>query len=114
MLTWPRFLAVLIKEFVQMRRDRLTFAMMIGVPTMQLVRFGFAINSDPKRLPTAVVSAQASPFARSFVRALENTDYYKVVAQPRTVGEADRLDATGAVQFVINIPERLSRSLPRR
>jgi len=96
-LTWPRFLAVLIKEFVQMRRDRLTFAMMIGVPIMQLVLFGFAINSDPKALPTAVISAEASPFARSFVRALENTGYYKVVAQPRTMDEADRLLAMGEV-----------------
>jgi ABC-2 type transport system permease protein len=113
MLTWPRFLAVLIKEFVQMRRDRLTFAMMIGVPIMQLVLFGYAINSDPKALPTAVISAEASPFARSFVRALENTGYYKVVAQPRTVDEADELLAMGRVQFVLNIPEDFARSLQR-
>jgi ABC-2 type transport system permease protein len=113
MFTWHRFLAVLIKEFVQMRRDRLTFAMMIGVPIMQLVLFGYAINSDPKRLPTAVVSAEASPFARSFVRALENTDYYRVVAQPRTVDEADRLVAMGEVQFVIHIPEDFSRRIQR-
>ncbi|QJR09019.1 putative multidrug ABC transporter permease YbhR [Usitatibacter rugosus] len=113
MLTWHRFLAVLIKEFVQMRRDRLTFAMMIGVPIMQLVLFGYAINSDPKRLPTAVVSAESSPFARSFVQALENTDYYRVVAQPRTVDEADALVATGQVQFVIHIPEDFSRGIQR-
>ena len=113
MFAWHRFIAVLVKEFVQMRRDRLTFAMMVGVPIMQLVLFGYAINSDPKRLPTAVVSAEASPFARSFVRALENTDYYRVVAQPRTIDEADRMLAMGKVQFVITIPEDFSRSIQR-
>src|SRR5204863_6122787 len=77
-----RFTAVLMKEFVQMRRDRLTFAMMIGVPIMQLVLFGYAINMDPKALPAAVVSADASPFSRSLVRALENTGYFRVVATP--------------------------------
>ena len=73
MFALHRFAAVLMKEFVQMRRDRLTFAMMIGVPVMQLVLFGYAINMDPKALPAAVVSADASPFSRSLVRALENT-----------------------------------------
>ena len=113
MFTWPRFLAVLIKEFVQMRRDRLTFAMMIGVPIMQLVLFGYAINTDPKALPAAVVAAESSPFSRSFVRALENTGYYRIVAQPRTVDEANELVAMGKVQFVINIPEDFSRRLQR-
>jgi len=80
MFALHRFLAVLVKEFVQMRRDRLTFAMMIGVPIMQLVLFGYAINMDPKALPAAVVAADSSPFSRSLVRALENTGYYKVVA----------------------------------
>jgi ABC-2 type transport system permease protein len=113
MFTWPRFLAVLIKEFVQMRRDRLTFAMMIGVPIMQLVLFGFAINTDPKALPAAVVSAESSVFSRSFVRALENTGYFRIVAQPRTVDEADRLIADGEVQFVLHLPEDFSRRIQR-
>ena len=113
MFTIHRFLAVLTKEFVQMRRDRLTFAMMIGVPIMQLVLFAYAINMDPKALPTAVVSADASPFTRSLVRALENTGYYKVVALPQTVDEADELLARGEVQFVLQIPEDFSRKLQR-
>ena len=113
MFTWPRFLAVLIKEFVQMRRDRLTFAMMIGVPIMQLVLFGYAINTDPKALPAAVVSAESSVFSRSFVRALENTGYFRIVAQPRTVDEADRLIADGEVQFVLHLPEDFSRRIQR-
>ena len=113
MFAWHRFIAVLVKEFVQMRRDRLTFAMMIGVPIMQLVLFGYAINTDPKALPTAVVSAEASPFARSFVRAMENTGYYRVVSQPRTVDEANELLAMGKVQFVVTIPEDFSRGIQR-
>ncbi len=66
--SWTRFVAVLAKEFVQMRRDRVTFAMMVGVPIMQLILFGFAINSDPKNLPTAVLDADPSVFSRSFIR----------------------------------------------
>jgi ABC-2 type transport system permease protein len=108
-----RFMAVLTKEFVQMRRDRLTFAMMIGVPIMQLVLFGYAINMDPKGLPAAVVSADASPFTRSLVRALENSGYYKVVAMPGTVEEAEALLARGEVQFVLQVPEDFSRKLQR-
>jgi ABC-2 type transport system permease protein len=113
MIALHRFLAVLMKEFVQMRRDRLTFAMMIGVPIMQLVLFGFAINADPKSLPTAVVAAESSPFARSLVRALENTGYFKVVAAPATVDEADAMIARGQVQFVLQIPEDFSRRVQR-
>jgi ABC-2 type transport system permease protein len=113
MFTLHRFLAVLVKEFVQMRRDRLTFAMMIGVPVMQLVLFGYAINMDPKGLPAAVVSAESSPFSRSLVRALENTGYYKVIATPATVDEADRLLVLGRVQFVIQVPEDFSRRIQR-
>jgi ABC-2 type transport system permease protein len=112
-LSWHRFIAVLTKEFVQMRRDRLTFAMMIGVPIMQLVLFGYAINMDPKGLPAAMVSADASPFSRSLVRALENTGYFRIVATPATVDAADRLLARGEVQFVLHVPEDFSRKLQR-
>ena len=113
LFAFHRFAAVLMKEFVQMRRDRLTFAMMIGVPVMQLVLFGFAINMDPKALPAAVVSAEASPFSRSLVRSLENTGYFRIVATPATVDEADRLLRIGSVQFVLQVPEDFSRKLQR-
>ena len=113
MFALHRFIAVLMKEFVQMRRDRLTFAMMIGVPVMQLVLFGYAINMDPKGLPAAVVSADQSPFTRSLVRALENTGYFRIVAQPATVDEAEDLLALGRVQFVLQVPEDFSRRLQR-
>jgi len=108
-----RFIAVLMKEFVQMRRDRLTFAMMIGVPVMQLVLFGYAINMDPKALPAAVVTAESSVFSRSLTRALENTGYFKVIATPATVDEADKLLILGKVQFVLQVPEDFSRRLQR-
>jgi len=113
MFAWHRFIAVLAKEFVQLRRDRLTFAMMIGVPVMQLVLFGFAINMDPKGLPAAVVAADSSTFSRSLVRALENTGYFQVVAVPRSVAEADKLLQLGKVQFVLQFPEDFSRKLQR-
>ncbi len=113
MFAFHRFIAVLMKEFVQMRRDRLTFAMMIGVPVMQLVLFGYAINMDPKGLPTAVVTAEPSVFSRSLTRALENTGYFRVVATPATVHEADRLLALGKVQFVLQVPEDFARRLQR-
>jgi len=104
---------MLVKEFVQMRRDRLTFAMMVGVPLMQLILFGYAINMDPKGLPAAVVSAESSAFSRSLVRALENTGYFRIVATPATVAEADRLLQMGRVQFVVQIPEDFSRRVLR-
>ena len=110
---WHRFLAVLTKEFIQMRRDRLTFAMMVGIPMIQLILFGFAINADPKELPTAVRVADHSEFSRSFVRALENSGYFKVTAQPRNEAEAERLIAEGDVQFVVSIPENFARKLAR-
>jgi ABC-2 type transport system permease protein len=113
MFSLQRFVAMLVKEFVQMRRDRLTFAMMIGVPLMQLVLFGYAINMDPKGLPAAVVSADSSPFSRSLVHALENTGYFRVVATPATVAEADHMLQMGRVQFVLQIPEDFSRRVQR-
>ena len=113
MFSPQRFLAMLVKEFVQVRRDRLTFAMMIGVPLMQLVLFGYAINMDPKALPAAVVSAESSTFSRSLVAALANTGYFRVVATPSTEAESDRLLRLGEVQFVLHIPEDFSRRLQR-
>jgi ABC-2 type transport system permease protein len=111
--SWARFWAVLMKEFVQMRRDRLTFAMMVGIPILQLILFGFAINSDPRALPTAVLSADNSVFSRSFLRAVENSGYFRIVRQLSSESEAERLLAEGTVQFVISVPENFSRKLVR-
>jgi ABC-2 type transport system permease protein len=112
-LSGGRVIAVLRKEFTQLKRDRLTFAMLIGVPLVQLVLFGYAINGDPRRLPTAVVSAEASPFVRSIVRAAENTGYFEVIAAAASDGEAERLIAEGRVQFALVFPSDFTRTLLR-
>ena len=112
-LSWRRFRAVLIKEFIQMRRDRLTFGMMIGVPLLQLILFGYAINTDPKQLPTALLVADQGVFARSLVRALENSDYFEITRQAASEADADELLVRGDVQFVISIPEDFGRELLR-
>ncbi|MDD5759293.1 MAG: ABC transporter permease [Desulfobulbaceae bacterium] len=112
-LSLRRFLAIVIKEFVQMRRDRITFAMMIGIPFMQMILFGFAINSDPKHLPTAVLSADNSTFSRSIIQAMENSGYFRVVKVVQSEAEAALLIDEGDVQFVLNIPEQFSRKLLR-
>ena len=112
-LSGARLLAILIKEFRQMRRDRLTFAMMLGVPLLQLVLFGYAINTDPKHLPIAVVEADHSEFSRSFVRALENSRYFEVAARVASEAEGDRLLARGEAQFLLVVPPDFSRRLVR-
>ncbi len=104
---------MVLKEFIQMRRDRATFAMMVGIPLVQLVLFGFAINSDPKHLPAAIRAADQGPFARTLVAALRNSDYFVLVREAASEAEAQRLLQLGDVQFVINIPEDFSRKLLR-
>jgi ABC-2 type transport system permease protein len=113
LFSWPRFIAVLLKEFIQMKRDRLTFGMIVGVPIIQLVLFGFAINTDPKGLPAAVVINDESPFSRALVRGLENSQYFKFTHRAASEAEADRLLQLGTVQFVLVIPPDFSRKLQR-
>lgn len=108
-----RFVAMLIKEFHQMRRDRTTLGMMIGVPLIQLTLFGFAINTDPKALPTAVYSPDNSAFTRSITAAMVNTEYFKIVAEPRNATEIDKLLKRGKIQFAVTIPTDFSRKLLR-
>jgi ABC-2 type transport system permease protein len=112
-ISLTRLWAVVVKEFVQMRRDRLTFAMMIGIPLMQMVIFGFAINADPRNLPLAVLSADNSPFSRSIVAAMQNTTYFNLVQTLNDEKEARRLIDRGEVQFVLSIPAGFSRDLIR-
>lgn len=108
-----RLWAIVLKEFIQMKRDRVTFGMMVGIPLMQLLLFGFAINSDPRHLPTAVHLADSGPFARTLVQALRTSDYFQIVHLAETEAEAQRLLQLGEVQFVINIPVDFSRRLLR-
>jgi len=111
--TLYRLWAIVLKEFIQMRRDRVTFGMMIGIPLLQLTLFGFAINSDPRHLPTALRIADHGPWARSLVAALRQSDYFAIVRETKTEAEAAQLLQRGEVQFVINIPEDFSRRLLR-
>lgn len=108
-----RLLAIVSKEFIQMRRDRVTFGMMVGIPLMQLMLFGFAINSDPRHLPTAIRSADDGPFARTLVAALQHSEYFRIVRTTDSEAETQRLLQLGDAQFVINIPVDFSRDLVR-
>ena len=112
-MSWSRLLAILLKELRQVRRDRLTFGMMVAVPIVQLILFGFAINSDLKHLPLAVVVMDHSEHTRSFVAGLENSGYFQVTERPATVQQADALLAKGAVQFALVVPSDFSRRLLR-
>jgi ABC-2 type transport system permease protein len=108
-----RLLAIFIKEFQQMMRDRLTFAMAIGVPILQLVLFGYAINTDPKGLPTVLVAADIGPMARSVSAALQNTGYFRIVHTTTREQEGARWIELGEAQFMVVIPEDFSRALIR-
>jgi ABC-2 type transport system permease protein len=111
--SFTRLGGIITKEFTQMRRDRLTFAMMLGIPLLQLVLFGFAINSDPRHLPTAVLLGDSGPQARTLLQALKNSTYYDFTRQVRTETEGRELLARGEVQFVVSIPENFTRDLLR-
>jgi ABC-2 type transport system permease protein len=113
LFSWSRFVAVLMKEFVQMRRDRLTFAMIVGIPILQLTLFGYAINTDPKGLPTVLVASDTGVFTRSIVSGLQNSGYFKIVQQAASEAEADRALARGDAQFAVVIPSDFSRRLIR-
>ncbi|HPF46915.1 MAG: ABC transporter permease [Alphaproteobacteria bacterium] len=112
-LSYARVKAVLLKEFVQMRRDRMTFAMMIGVPIMQLILFGFAINSDPRHLPTALIDRDQSAMSRSIIKAAENSTFMNITEHPKTDEDAENLIREGKVNFILMIPENFARDLVR-
>ena len=101
--------AVLGKEFIQMRRDRLTFGMMLGIPIIQLLLFGFAISTDPKGLPAAVLDLSHDRFSRAVIASFENTNYYRFIHVPTTVAAAERLMASGDITFLLTIPSDLGR-----
>jgi len=108
-----RLAALLAKEFIQMRRDRITFAMMLGVPLMQLVLFGFAINNDPKALPAALVATSNDHYTRAMVSALETTGYYRFDHIAASAAEAEALIQSGAVAFVVTIPADFATRMAR-
>jgi ABC-2 type transport system permease protein len=108
-----RVLAVMVKEFKQLTRDRLTYAMMLAIPIVQLTLFGYAINSEPRRLPTAVLVQEDSRFARSLLSSLKNSRYFELVAQARNPAELDDMIRRGVVQFAVTIPGDFTRRVVR-
>ncbi len=108
-----RFWGMIVKEFIQMRRDRLTFAMMVIIPLLQLVLFGFAINSDPKHLPAAVLLADHGPQGRTLLYAIQNSGYVDFLREVKSESEGYNVLARGEVQFVVSIPENFTRDLLR-
>ncbi len=112
-LSGRRIWAVLKKEFIQLLRDKTTLRMIIGIPIMQLLLFGFAINSDPKHLPTAVIAQDHSVFARDILTGLKNSEYFSITHEVHSEEEAQLLLQQGKVIFAITIPEQFSRSLLR-
>ena len=111
--SFGRFWAVVAKEFIQMRRDRVTLAMMLGIPLTQLILFGYAINSDPRHLPTAVLSGDNSVFSRSIVAAMQTSSYFDVVREAVSRTDAQQMLRSGTVQFVLTIPELFGQRIVR-
>ncbi len=110
---YARILALMFKEFIQMRRDKATLGMMVGIPLMQLILFGFAINLNPQHLPAAIVSQDESVFTRRILTSLEQSTYFHFVAPPMSEEKARDLLRRSKVQFVVNIPPRFSYDLVR-
>src|SRR4051812_21089887 len=113
LFSFARTRAVMIKEFIQLRRDRTTFMMMMLMPLMQLILFGYAIETDPKHLPTAVLAQDQSQFARSFLEGLKNSSYFSIDKIILSEHEGHRLLQEGSMQFVVTIPEGFGRDLIR-
>jgi ABC-2 type transport system permease protein len=109
--SWKRFFAILIKEFIQIRRDHATFAMMFFLPVIQLLLFGYAIDFDPRGLPTAVIETKETPYSRSFLSSLQQSTYFRIT-HPRVSEEvAEQLMRTGKIQFIISIPTDFTTQL---
>ncbi|WP_108682587.1 ABC transporter permease [Methyloceanibacter sp. wino2] len=108
-----RVWAMVVKEFVQMRRDRMTFATMLFIPILQLTLFGYAINTDPKHLPTAVLTRDDGPLTRAVLAAMKNSDYFEFKRQVRDSAELDALLRSGTVQFAVEIPASFERDVRR-
>jgi len=110
---WRRTYAMVVKEFIQLRRDRVSFGMIVMIPVMQLMLFGYAINTTPHHLPTAVLLQEDSDLARSVLKALENTSYFSFTHEVHDVAEFDELLLSGKVLFAIEIPRGFERAVRR-
>jgi ABC-2 type transport system permease protein len=110
---WRRSYAMMVKEFIQLRRDRVSFAMIVMIPVMQLLLFGYAINTTPRHLPTAVLLQEDSDLGRSILKAMENTSYFAFTHEVHTVAEFDALLLSGKVLFGVEIPRGFERAVRR-
>src|SRR6266700_4109703 len=110
---WRRSFAMVLKEFIQLRRDRVSFAMIVMIPVMQLMLFGYAINTTPRNLPTAVLLQEDSDLGRSILKALENTAYFRFTREVHDVAEFDNLLQSGKVLFGVEIPRGFERAVRR-
>lgn len=111
--SWARWWSMVLKEFLQLRRDRITFGMIVGLPIMQLALFGYAINTDPRQMPTAVIAADHSPFTRSFIAAMQASDYFHITEELDNEEAGRAALAQGRVLFVVTIPPDFTRRLLR-
>lgn len=111
--SFSRLWAIVVKEFIQMVRDRITLAIIIAIPLMQLILFGYAINSNPKHLPTLIINGDQSYFTRTFLTGMQNSSYFDVINDNTDEKTADHALRAGQAQFVINIPPRFSTDLIR-
>src|SRR5947207_11002655 len=110
---WRRSYAMLIKEFIQLRRDRVSFGMIVMIPVMQLLLFGYAINTTPRNMPSAMLLQEDSDLARSILKALENTTYFHFTREVHDVAEFDDLLQSGKVLFGVEIPRGFERAVRR-
>ncbi|KTD20584.1 ABC transporter permease [Legionella londiniensis] len=113
MTVWinSRLMAVIIKEFIQMRRDKATFAMIVGIPLIQLILFGYAINLNPRHLPTGIVNQDPSPLSRRILKSMENSTYFQFISPSLSEEEAAYLLKKGDVHFIVNFPPNFTRDL---
>src|ERR1700710_2772386 len=110
---WRRSYAMVVKEFIQLKRDRVSFAMIVMIPVMQLLLFGYAINTTPRNLPTAVLLQEDSDLARSILKALQNTAYFRFTEEVHDVETFDNLLKSGKVLFGVEIPRGFERAVRR-
>src|SRR3954464_3686529 len=110
---WRRSYAMVVKEFIQLRRDRVSFAMIVMIPVMQLLLFGYAINTTPHNLPAAVLLQEDSDLGRSILKAMENTAYFRFTREVHDVAEFDDLLLSGKVLFGVEIPRGFERAVRR-
>lgn len=113
-LSFPRLLAIMFKEFVQMKRDPATMGMLVGIPLIQVILFGFAINNDPKALPTAVLDKDNTTLSRAFLHGMKNTGYFDFVKKPTSEKETQRLLKQGQILFNIQIPSGFEKDIIKK